>query len=874
MFRNGRPKETISPQSYSDDNPPPLSGEAPDSGHQDAEETEPKSAQVTPLPIPRTFDEDWYRLTYPDVGRTGLSPYEHFRAIGENEAYRPNKFFDVAWYLRNYPDVAEVDICPLAHYEDYGWKEGRNPSASFDTQKYQDEHPESALYPAGPLQHFLDTWQHDQLYHNHLKVDMVPGSWNHSILMICYHAPTIMHAGGLRIADIIKQIKERNPKTYIEVFAPNNTGLYGHPSEVSLMADKIIFAENYNFSVSEYIKKSGDLRYFDVIDFQFAQPLNTIKEYTSIGKEIIFTPMESLIRTECIQDDREWKKYIELRLDSAVLEAEICEKVDRVICVSEADKECIQKTLEAENIMAIETGVSDIEFGNPPNTSKEKNSVCYLAYFGSETNRVALSWYLKEVHLKVLEKFGEYDFRIVGRGDISEILEGVDSCVTHVGEVKRIAPEISRACIGIAPALSGAGFRGKINQYATMGVPTVATTIAAKGFAYSHGTSILIADKAEEFASHIVGLLSDPSKQSQIGRAAAEICEETYSWGSRWPQIASAYALPTPRETLWLPTIHAIVPSYRHGSFIEERIRSIFNQTYGNIRVTIIDDCSPDDSDQTIRDLQDEFDFDYIRNKKNSGSPFSAWEFAAQNTQEDLVWICESDDYCDHTMVARLINQMRSHPDIKLSYCASRIVNESGALVETTAAYHHAVFHPTRWNNSFVARGNLELLEFQRRGMVVPNMSSILIDTDVFRAAFTSSIKKYHLAGDWLFIGQAMQNGRIAYLPDTLNCFRKHSETARVGTKIARQMAEYISVRLILSQLAGVSEFEMMDAIKTDLFDLYGKPNLEASVLRHLQDLDGASHEIFIDLYDRHCRPGLSAMLKVALSNKNLRFRR
>ena len=53
---------------------------------------------------------------------------------------------------------------------------------------------------------------------------------------------------------------------------------------------------------------------------------------------------------------------------------------------------------------------------------------------------------------------------------------------TLVGEVDSLEPFIKNASIGIAPALSGSGFRGKINQYSINFIPTVASKLAAKGF--------------------------------------------------------------------------------------------------------------------------------------------------------------------------------------------------------------------------------------------------------------------------------------------------------------------------------------------------------------------------------------------------------
>jgi glycosyltransferase involved in cell wall biosynthesis len=44
------------------------------------------------------------------------------------------------------------------------------------------------------------------------------------------------------------------------------------------------------------------------------------------------------------------------------------------------------------------------------------------------------------------------------------------------------------------------------------------------------------------------------------------------------------------------PLVSVIVPNYNHADYLDERISTIVNQTYQNIEVLLMDDCSPDES--------------------------------------------------------------------------------------------------------------------------------------------------------------------------------------------------------------------------------------------------------------------------------------
>lgn len=671
-----------------------------------------------------------------------------------------------------------------------------------------------------------------------LRTDLDPRAAVQRILVVCPVPPTMNHAGGLRQIDMLHRIKRQNAHNYIEVFTRINIGDCGPLDIVSLIVDRVIVAPHDDLSIAEYLRLSPVHEYFDVIDFQFAVPPEVVADYRAIGRKLIFTPMESHIRNEALLRGMPAIVGNNLQTPAARTEREISELVDLTVCVSELDRAAIAAASTA-NVIAIETGVSDIEFSDqivPIHPSDR--AVCYVAYFGSPTNREALKWYLDLVHPRVLSVFEDYEFRIVGRGDVADIIADRPRGIRYIGEVDRIGPHISAALIGIAPALSGAGFRGKINQYAHFGVPTVATRLASDGLAYIDGQSIMIADDPEEFADRIITLLRATDLARGIGAAAAMVCRREYGWDAKIPAIAQVYDLPEPNATVLIPSVHVVVPSYMHAAFIEERIRSIYAQQYPDFRVTVIDDHSTDDSDEVISRLQAEFDFDYIKRDTNSGSPFSAWKHAAENTTEDLIWICESDDAAEPMLLASLVRQMTLRKGIAVAYCGSWMVDDRGGRIRSTSNYFAEVFHPTRWRQPFMARGHHELFQYLRFGMVVPNMSSALIATEVFRKALTPDVMDFHLAGDWLFLGQAMQYGDIAYIPDCLNRFRQHQQTSRSRTTHPRRSAEHICVRLKLSELAGAKADETVAAVIHDLRECADDEVLRADVAGELLRLD------------------------------------
>lgn len=251
------------------------------------------------------------------------------------------------------------------------------------------------------------------------------------------------------------------------------------------------------------------------------------------------------------------------------------------------------------------------------------------------------------------------------------------------------------------------------------------------------------------------------------------------------------------------PKVSALVPSYNHGRYIRERIESILNQTYANIELIVIDDGSEDDSHSIISELQVRHGFQYLRNVRNSGTPFAAWERICTLATGDYIWVCESDDVAEASFVETAVASLTAEPGAVMFYSSSLVINEDSETIDHTDSHFHDIWKENRWDTDFCAEGLNELLQFQLRGQTVPNMSSALFTASAFRAAFTPFLKRLRLTGDWLFVGDVLKQGKVVFKHQALSQFRKHEVTSRVRVKSARSQAEFMLTKYRLFRASG-----------------------------------------------------------------------
>lgn len=372
------------------------------------------------------------------------------------------------------------------------------------------------------------------------------------LLLVAYYAPERGTGGGLRLLDMYRLLFKRVPGIALTLLTCD----HGETQEPELAAifDRVIRLPLDTFNEAG-IRDSGVLDIqFDAVDLQYLQAGDLAGFFRRSGiPRVVVSPMESYVRGALLairglsMRVPSWKRWVLRDLRLAWRELRGVWRADRAMCVSHSDARVLAKFRFWGGVCAVETGISPEEFPKglqalPSRALQGVPTVVFLAYFGSQTNQDALEWYLHEIHPLVKAAVPVYRFRVVGRG-LATLPAALDENVDIVGEVDSLEAELSQAWVGIAPALGGAGLRGKINQYAIEGVPCVASALAGEGFAYEPGVSISLADCASKFASACIDLLTDPERNREMGRLARDICLREYSWDSRLPDLREIFSI-------------------------------------------------------------------------------------------------------------------------------------------------------------------------------------------------------------------------------------------------------------------------------------------------------------------------------------------
>lgn len=123
--------------------------------------------------------------------------------------------------------------------------------------------------------------------------------------------------------------------------------------------------------------------------------------------------------------------------------------------------------------------------------------------------------------------------------------------------------------------------------------------------------------------------------------------------------------------------VSVVIPCYNAGATIEEAVRSVFDQSYPNLEIIIVDDGS---TDQHTLDLLSNADWGRTKIiwKHNSG-PASARNRAITESTGDYILPLDADDRIDPTYIEKAVKILDERPDVGIVYCkAMRFGDEEG----------------------------------------------------------------------------------------------------------------------------------------------------------------------------------------------------
>lgn len=124
------------------------------------------------------------------------------------------------------------------------------------------------------------------------------------------------------------------------------------------------------------------------------------------------------------------------------------------------------------------------------------------------------------------------------------------------------------------------------------------------------------------------------------------------------------------------PMVSFVVLCYKLAHLLPECVDSILSQTYPDLEVLIMDDCSPDNTAEVATSFHDPR-VKHIRNHQNLGLLGNQNE-GIRLSRGKYVWIISADDYLRRPYILqRYVELMEKHPRVGYAFCSGVGVRDS-----------------------------------------------------------------------------------------------------------------------------------------------------------------------------------------------------
>jgi GT2 family glycosyltransferase/2-polyprenyl-3-methyl-5-hydroxy-6-metoxy-1,4-benzoquinol methylase len=356
------------------------------------------------------------------------------------------------------------------------------------------------------------------------------------VLVLDHCTPTPnQDAGSVTVFNLLLLLREMD---FQITFIPEANFLYmpEYTTALQRAGIEVLYAP-YIVSVESHLRDHG--RRYDLA-FLF-RPAVAERNLTAIRKhcpsaKVLFHTVDlhflRMRREAELQNDVEKMQNAE---EMRKTELDAIRAADATIVHSTVELELLRQELPTDKIrvfpLIIDTPGTTIGFS-------DRRNIVFIGGYQHQPNVDAVQFFVAEVMPLLRRILPGVCFFAVGSNPPDELLKLASEDVRITGFVEDLNSLLGKMRVSVAPLRYGAGIKGKIGTALAVGLPVVATSIAAEGMSLIDGEHLLIANKVEEFAASVARLHTDETLWHRLHKNGFEFAQQNWGAEAAWRTLA------------------------------------------------------------------------------------------------------------------------------------------------------------------------------------------------------------------------------------------------------------------------------------------------------------------------------------------------
>jgi sugar transferase (PEP-CTERM/EpsH1 system associated) len=251
----------------------------------------------------------------------------------------------------------------------------------------------------------------------------------------------------------------------------------------------------------------------------------------------------------CDVDSRKWLDYVEhrswplslgYRLEAgrvAALERRLARTFDRLTVATVGEVQTLAELGVHERVDWFPNGV-DVERFRPSGEAHDPDLLCFIGRMDYFPNEQCMVDFCAQVWPGLRRARPSLRLQVVGAAPTARVRAlGRLAGVIVTGAVPDVRPYVQASALTLAPLKIARGTQNKILEAMAMGVPVIASRVAARGVDAVAGEHLLCADEPAEMHDTILRLLDQPAERARLAAAGRERVTSHHAWASAMQRL-------------------------------------------------------------------------------------------------------------------------------------------------------------------------------------------------------------------------------------------------------------------------------------------------------------------------------------------------
>lgn len=220
-----------------------------------------------------------------------------------------------------------------------------------------------------------------------------------------------------------------------------------------------------------------------------------------------------------------------------------------------------------------------------------------------------------------------------------------------------------------------------------------------------------------------------------------------------------------------------ILPTLNSMRFLQERMESIFNQSFQDWELIVVDSYSDDGTFEYLSKLAEKDSRIHLFQAPKG--LYQAWNFGISHAQGEYVYIATSDDSMTPDCLQKMVTALQNYPECDLCDSILKLIDAEGnEIIETSPNYVPHYWHiPFPRESIHLRQAPCDFFAHMGGKTIYTSVTQILIRTTLFQKTGLFPVD-FGSSADYLWGIRAARHANIIFLPEKLATWRIHAAQA------------------------------------------------------------------------------------------------